>query len=68
MVRLKIAKSKLNKIILLNYPKNVGIQIFSYSVFPRIRTEYGDLLLDLIRKSPNTGKYGAEKALYSVIF
>ena len=38
--------------------KSVQIRSFFWSVFPCIRTEYGDL------RSPNTGKYRAEKTPY----
>ena len=39
--------------------KSVQIPSFFWSVFSRIRTEYGDLLF-----SPNAGKYGPEKTPY----
>ena len=35
--------------------KRVQVRSFFWSIFSRIRTEYGDLL------RPNTGKYGPEK-------
>ena len=44
---------------------NTDIFLF---IFSRVRTEYGDLPLDFTRKSPNTGKYGAERTQYSFIF
>ena len=38
--------------------KSVQIRCYFWSVFPCIRTEYGDLF------SPNTGKYGPEVTRY----
>ena len=53
--------------------ERVQIRSFYWSVFPCIRTEYGDLWSTEIygvnlRISPNTGKYGPEKTLYLVTF
>ena len=39
--------------------KSVQIRSFFWSVFSRIRTEYGETVC-----SPNVGKYGPEKAPY----
>ena len=40
--------------------KSVQIRSFFWSVFSRIRTEYGEIR----RISPNVGKYGPEKTPY----
>ena len=44
--------------------KSVQIGRFFWSVFSRIRTEYGEIL----HISPNAGKYGPEKTPYLDIF
>ena len=43
----------------LHSVKKVQIRSFFWSVFSRIRTEYGEILLSVF--SPNAGKYGPEK-------
>ena len=40
--------------------KSVQIRSFFWSVFPRIRTEHGEILVFC----PNAGKYGPEKTPY----
>ena len=46
----------------LHSVKKVQIRSFFWSVFSRIRTEYGEILLSVF--SPNAGKYGPEKIWY----
>ena len=46
--------------MIIHCMKCVQIWSFFWSVFSRIRTEYGNLL----RKSLNGGKYGSEKTPY----
>ena len=46
--------------VILHCVKSVQIRSYFWSVFSCFRTEYGDLL----RKSPNTGKYGPEITPY----
>ena len=51
--------------------KSVHIRSFFWSVFSRIRPEYGEIRIEYglsLRTHPNTGKYGPEKTPYVDIF
>ena len=48
--------------------KSVQIRSFFWSVFSRIRTEYGEMLRISPVFSPNAGKYGPEITLYLETF
>ena len=48
----------------LHCVKSVQIRSFFWSVFSRIRTEYGEMRTDLSVFSPNEGKCGPEKTPY----
>ena len=59
-----IFKNRRNSFLKLSLRKSVQIRSFSWSLFSRVQAEYGEIL----RISPNAGKYGPEKTPYLDIF
>ena len=66
MLQVNLKKRAQRKVILtsfercLHYVKSVQIQSLFWTVFPRIRTEYGEIR-SISVFSPNTKKYGPKK-------